>query len=100
MTTAGIVLSRHRLVGIGQAITMPLFFGSNALHPVSVMPGRLQAVSEANPLGCEVDALGPAGPSGPLIFTRGSDVRHARESAFSVCFRITAGHGLITDQKG
>ncbi|MEW2462468.1 ABC transporter permease [Microbacterium sp. NPDC047426] len=57
MTIAGIVLSRDRLMGIGQAITMPLFFGSNALYPVSVVPGLLQAVSKANPLGYEVDAL-------------------------------------------
>ncbi|KOV97889.1 multidrug ABC transporter permease [Streptomyces sp. NRRL B-1140] len=57
MTIAGIVLSRDRLMGIGQAITMPLFFGSNALYPVSVMPGWLQAVSTANPLSYEVDAL-------------------------------------------
>jgi ABC-2 type transport system permease protein len=57
MTIAGIVLSRDRLMGIGQAITMPLFFGSNALYPVSVMPGWLQAVSRFNPLSYEVDAL-------------------------------------------
>ncbi|WP_069770241.1 ABC transporter permease [Streptomyces sp. LUP30] len=57
MTIAGIVLSRDRLMGIGQAITMPLFFGSNALYPVAVMPGWLQAVSKANPLSYEVDAL-------------------------------------------
>ncbi|UOB07835.1 ABC transporter permease [Streptomyces sp. HP-A2021] len=57
MTIAGIVLSRDRLMGFGQAITMPLFFGSNALYPVSVMPGWLQAVSKANPLSYEVDAL-------------------------------------------
>lgn len=57
MSIAGIVLSRDRLMGIGQAITMPLFFGSNALYPVSVMPGWLQAVSKVNPLSYEVDAL-------------------------------------------
>ncbi|WP_416966577.1 ABC transporter permease [Streptomyces sp. 4F14] len=57
MTIAGIVLSRDRLMGIGQAITMPLFFGSNALYPVSVMPGWLQAVSAFNPLSYEVNAL-------------------------------------------
>ncbi|MFF0226853.1 ABC transporter permease [Streptomyces sp. NPDC004629] len=57
MTIAGIVLSRDRLMGFGQAITMPLFFGSNALYPVSVMPGWLQAVSKVNPLSYEVDAL-------------------------------------------
>lgn len=57
MTIAGIVLSRDRLMGIGQAITMPLFFGSNALYPVAVMPSWLQAVSKANPLSYQVDAL-------------------------------------------
>ncbi|POX44219.1 ABC transporter permease [Streptomyces sp. Ru72] len=57
MTIAGIVLTRDRLMGIGQAITMPLFFGSNALYPVHVMPGWLQAVSKVNPLSYQVDAL-------------------------------------------
>ncbi|MEY9862613.1 ABC-2 type transport system permease protein [Catenulispora sp. GAS73] len=54
---AGIVLTRDRLMGIGQAITMPLFFGSNALYPVSLMPGWLRVVSKGNPLSYEVDAL-------------------------------------------
>ncbi|MEV2216011.1 ABC transporter permease [Streptomyces sp. NPDC050997] len=57
MTIAGIVLSRDRLMGIGQAITMPLFFGSNALYPLSVMPGWLRTVSKVNPLSYQVDAL-------------------------------------------
>ncbi len=57
MSIAGIVLTRDRLMGIGQAITMPLFFGSNALYPVAVMPGWLKAVSMVNPLSYEVDAL-------------------------------------------
>jgi ABC-2 type transport system permease protein len=57
MTIAGIAMSRDRLMGIGQAIMMPLFFGSNALYPVSIMPGWLQAISHANPLSYEVDAL-------------------------------------------
>jgi ABC-2 type transport system permease protein len=57
VTIAGIVLKRERLMGIGQAITMPLFFASNALYPVKLMPGWLQAVSKANPLSYEVSAL-------------------------------------------
>jgi ABC-2 type transport system permease protein len=32
-------------MGIGQAITMPLFFSPNALCPTRLMPGQLQAVS-------------------------------------------------------
>jgi ABC-2 type transport system permease protein len=54
---AGVVLSRERLMGIGQAITMPLFFGSNALYPVNLMPGWLKVLSHANPLSYQVDAL-------------------------------------------
>ncbi len=57
MTVAGLVLKRDRLMGIGQMITMPLFFGSNALYPVSIMPGWLRALSAVNPLSYEVDAL-------------------------------------------
>jgi ABC-2 type transport system permease protein len=57
LTIAGIVLSRERVMGIGQAITMPLFFASNALYPVHLMPGWLQLLSAVNPLSYEVDAL-------------------------------------------
>jgi ABC-2 type transport system permease protein len=57
MTIAGLVLSRERLMGIGQAIMMPLFFASNALYPVSVMPTWLRVINRVNPLSYEVDAL-------------------------------------------
>jgi ABC-2 type transport system permease protein len=57
MTIVGIVLSRDRLMGIGQAITMPLFFASNALYPVTLMPGWVRAVALINPLSYEVNAL-------------------------------------------
>ncbi|WP_343601071.1 ABC transporter permease [Mycobacterium sp.] len=57
MTLAGLVRNRDRLMGIGQAITMPLFFASNALYPVDVMPAWLRVVSTVNPLSYEVDAL-------------------------------------------
>ncbi|WP_375482019.1 ABC transporter permease [uncultured Mycobacterium sp.] len=57
MTLAGLVRNRDRLMGIGQAITMPLFFASNALYPVDVMPRWLRVLSNVNPLSYEVDAL-------------------------------------------
>ncbi len=57
MSIAGVVLQRERLMGVGQAITMPLFFASNALYPVRVMPGWLQGLSAVNPMSYEVDAL-------------------------------------------
>jgi ABC-2 type transport system permease protein len=57
MTIAGIALSRDRLMGIGQAITMPLFFSSSALYPEKIMPVWLQVISKCNPLSYQVDAL-------------------------------------------
>jgi ABC-2 type transport system permease protein len=54
---AGLVLKRDRLMGIGQAITMPLFFASNALYPVQIMPGWVRAIAMVNPLSYEVSAL-------------------------------------------
>ena len=44
-------------MGIGQAITMPLFFGSNALYPVDLMPHWLKVLSHINPLSYQVEAL-------------------------------------------
>jgi ABC-2 type transport system permease protein len=57
MTLAGLVRNRDRLMGIGQAITMPLFFASNALYPVDLMPQWLRWLSAINPLSYEVNAL-------------------------------------------
>ena len=57
MTIAGVVLKRDRLMGIGQMITMPLFFASNALYPIAIMPAWLRALSLVNPLTYEVNAL-------------------------------------------
>jgi ABC-2 type transport system permease protein len=45
------------MMGIGQAITMPLFFASNAIYPLSLMPGWLKAVAIVNPLSYVVDAM-------------------------------------------
>jgi ABC-2 type transport system permease protein len=57
MSIAGIALARDRLMGIGQAITMPLFFSSSALYPAYLMPGWLQAISKVNPLTYQIDGL-------------------------------------------
>jgi len=57
MSIAGLVVARDRLMGIGQAITMPLFFSSSALYPAAIMPGWLQVISKVNPLTYEVEAL-------------------------------------------
>lgn len=54
---ACIVKTRERFMGIGQVLTMPLFFASNAIYPLSLMPPWLRAVSTFNPLTYLVDAL-------------------------------------------
>ena len=51
------VKTRERFMGVGQFLTMPLFFASNAIYPIEVMPGWLQAISHINPLTYMVDAL-------------------------------------------
>ena len=57
MTIAGLVLTRERLMGIGQAITMPQFFASSALYPVALMPVWIRWLAVINPLPHEVSAL-------------------------------------------
>lgn len=47
LVIAGTVLSRERLRGIGQAITMPLLFGSNALYQVDALRGLLTGATAA-----------------------------------------------------
>jgi ABC-2 type transport system permease protein len=54
---ACIVKTRERFMGVGQVLTMPLFFASNAIYPVAIMPTWLQVLAHANPLTYEVDAL-------------------------------------------
>jgi ABC-2 type transport system permease protein len=57
LIVACVVKSRERFMGIGQVLTMPLFFASNAIYPLSLMPPWLRAVSRVNPLSYQVDAL-------------------------------------------
>lgn len=54
---ACIVKSRERFMGIGQVLTMPLFFASNAIYPLAMMPNWLHVVAILNPLTYLVDAL-------------------------------------------
>jgi ABC-2 type transport system permease protein len=54
---ACVVKTRERFMGIGQVLTMPIFFASNAIYPLSLMPVWLRAISRMNPLTYEVDAL-------------------------------------------
>lgn len=57
LIVACIVKKRERFMGIGQVLTMPMFFASNALYPIDLMPGWLKTLSLFNPLTYQVDAL-------------------------------------------
>ncbi len=54
---ACIVKTRERFMGIGQLLTMPLFFASNAIYPIEIMPDWLKTVSHVNPLTYMIDTL-------------------------------------------
>lgn len=49
--------THERVMGVGQLMMMPMFFASNAIYPISIMPHWLQVVSHLNPLTYMVDAL-------------------------------------------
>jgi ABC-2 type transport system permease protein len=57
LIVACIVKTRERFMGIGQVLTMPIFFASNAIYPLALMPPWLRTASHFNPLTYEVDAL-------------------------------------------
>jgi ABC-2 type transport system permease protein len=57
MIIASLVKTQERFLGIGQLLTMPLFFASNAIYPISLMPRWLQPIALVNPLTYLVDAL-------------------------------------------
>jgi len=57
LIAACLVKTRERFMGIGQVLTMPLFFASNAIYPLSMMPAWLRFVATINPLSYQVDAL-------------------------------------------
>jgi ABC-2 type transport system permease protein len=57
LVIAALVRSRERVQGMGQLITMPLFFASNALYPISLMPGWVAVIAHLNPLSYMVDGL-------------------------------------------
>lgn len=70
MVMACLMRSRERFMGIGQVITMPLFFASNALYPLELMPAWLKVVAMVNPMSYMVDALRAlllATPGQPLV---------------------------------
>ncbi len=54
---AALAKTREAFMGISQLLIFPLFFASNAIFPIALMPPWLQVVSRLNPLSYQVDAL-------------------------------------------
>lgn len=57
LVIAALVRDRERVQGLGQLIMMPLFFASNALYPIQVMPAYVSTIASLNPLSYMVDGL-------------------------------------------
>ncbi len=74
LVVACLVKTRERFMGIGQVLTMPLFFASNAIYPLAIMPPWLRVVARINPLSYVVDALrGLMVQGGSSAFGAGAD---------------------------
>jgi ABC-type multidrug transport system, permease component len=83
LVIACIVKTRERFMGIGQLLTMPMFFASNAIYPLDIMPAWLRAIAQINPLTYLVDALrGLVIRGGENIYGYGMD--------FTVLFAVFA----------
>ena len=54
---ACLVKTRERFMGVGQFLTMPIFFASNAIYPLALMPPWLRVIARINPLSYVVDGL-------------------------------------------
>ncbi|MCC4117678.1 ABC transporter permease [Aromatoleum toluclasticum] len=83
LVIACIVKTRERFMGIGQVLTMPLFFASNAIYPLDLMPPWLQIIAMFNPLTYLVDVL-----RGAMIIG-GSSV-HAVGASFGIMLGVFA----------
>jgi ABC-2 type transport system permease protein len=54
---ASVLKTRERFMGIMAALTMPLFFASNALYPLEVMPVWVKVIAQFNPLTYVISGL-------------------------------------------
>ncbi|HUJ26184.1 MAG TPA: ABC transporter permease [Myxococcales bacterium] len=83
LIVACLVKTRERFMGIGQVITMPLFFASNAIYPIEAMPAWLKAVSHGNPLTYLVDVL-------RALMLQGGESAFGLGTDFGVLLLVTA----------
>lgn len=78
---ACVVKTRERFMGIGQLLTMPMFFASNAIYPLDLMPDWLRVIALINPLTYLIDALRG------LVIAGGEHV-HGYGTDFGVMFAV------------
>ena len=91
LIVACLVKTRERFMGIGQVVTMPIFFASNAIYPLAIMPSWLRMVAKVNPLTYEVDAVrGLMLRGGSSVFGIGTDFL-VLTSVFASLLIIAAG---------
>jgi ABC-type uncharacterized transport system permease subunit len=77
-------------MGIGQMLTMPLFFASNAICPLELMPSWLKSIAVFNPLTYLVDAQ-----SGAMIVGGVSTFAYTTSlGVMLMVFAVFAGRGL------
>jgi ABC-2 type transport system permease protein len=97
LAVACVVKTRERFMGIGQLLTMPLFFASNAIYPLSVMPPWLRFAARLNPLTYVVDGLrGSMVQGGHSVLGLGPDL--AFEAAAFLALTVLAARlypGLV-----
>lgn len=60
---ACIVKSRERFMGIGQVLTMPLFFASSAIYPLTMMPRWLRGIAFLKPSPMQANDPAPGTPN-------------------------------------
>ncbi len=81
LVIACIVKTRERFMGIGQLLTMPMFFASNAIYPLEIMPEWLRVIALVNPLTYLIDILRG------LMIAGGQSV-HGYGTDFAVLFTV------------
>jgi len=89
LAVACLVKTRERFMGIGQVLTMPLFFASNAIYPLDIMPGWLRTFAKLNPLSYEVDAL-------RALMVQGGQTMFGLSFDFCVLVLVLVGLVLVT----
>ena len=89
LAVACLVKTRERFMGIGQVLTMPLFFASNAIYPLNLMPGWLRVAAKVNPLSYQVDAL-------RALMVQGGHTLFGLGNDFAVQIAVLVGLVLLT----